>query len=119
MNASDTVARLRREGLMPTVGAVAQVNPKRISYRTGLRWCLRGINGIRLESVKAGGRRMTSVEAVERFFAALDDRRAPDDRGDSRSAEHRGSAADAVLASHGLGRDQLAGESRRMAARDD
>ena len=32
------------------------------------RWRLRGVHGIRLESVVVGGRRMTSHEAIERFI---------------------------------------------------
>lgn len=34
------------------------------------RWRLRGVNGIRLETVRMGGKRVTSRQAVERFFAA-------------------------------------------------
>jgi hypothetical protein len=35
------------------------------------RWRLRGITGIRLETVRIGGRRFTSREALERFNAAV------------------------------------------------
>jgi hypothetical protein len=34
------------------------------------RWSLRGINRIRLETCKVGGRRLTSLEAISRFVAA-------------------------------------------------
>jgi Protein of unknown function (DUF1580) len=35
------------------------------------RWCLLGVRGIRLESVMVGGRRCTSIEALNRFFQAV------------------------------------------------
>lgn len=34
------------------------------------RWAQRGLKGVRLETVMVGGLRMTSVEALGRFFAA-------------------------------------------------
>lgn len=33
------------------------------------RWRLRGVNGVRLETLKVGGRRVTSLEALQRFIA--------------------------------------------------
>jgi len=44
---------------------------RRPSAVTWWRWAQKGIRGHRLETVMAGGRRMTSAEAVIRFFAAL------------------------------------------------
>ena len=35
------------------------------------RWATRGLRGVRLETIKVGGARMTSREALERFFQAL------------------------------------------------
>jgi hypothetical protein len=35
------------------------------------RWAARGIRGVRLEVVRVGGTTWTSVEALGRFFAAL------------------------------------------------
>lgn len=35
------------------------------------RWATRGVRGIRLETVRIGGRLYTSAEAVQRFVAAL------------------------------------------------
>jgi Protein of unknown function (DUF1580) len=35
------------------------------------RWARRGCRGIRLETVVLGGRRYSSIEAVERFFSRL------------------------------------------------
>ena len=34
------------------------------------RWHLKGISGVRLETIKLGGIRMTSREAIRRFIAA-------------------------------------------------
>jgi len=34
-------------------------------------WATRGMRGVRLETIFAGGRRCTSPEAVQRFFEAL------------------------------------------------
>lgn len=42
----------------------------RPSLPTLWRWILRGTKGIRLESVRIGGRRYTSVEAIARFMEA-------------------------------------------------
>ena len=35
------------------------------------RWCLRGVRGVKLESLVVGGVRYTSHEAIERFLARL------------------------------------------------
>ena len=40
---------------------------------TLIRWSLRGLRGIRLETVLVGGRRFTSIEAIARFLARLND----------------------------------------------
>ena len=42
-----------------------------ISAATTWRWYQRGVKGVRLETVMCGGIRMTSREAVARFFAAV------------------------------------------------
>ena len=47
---------------------------KRLSRRfhpsTFQRWRIRGVHGIKLESVLVGGKRYTTEEALNRFFAA-------------------------------------------------
>ncbi|MGC3967715.1 MAG: DUF1580 domain-containing protein [Pirellulales bacterium] len=35
------------------------------------RWAMKGLKGIRLETLQCAGRRVTSREALSRFFAAL------------------------------------------------
>ena len=43
--------------------------PSRPAVSTLWRWMLRGVAGIRLESVKVGGlKRYTSIEAIQRFI---------------------------------------------------
>lgn len=41
---------------------------KRISAVTVSRWAIRGVNGRKLDSTKAGRTRLTSVEALQRFM---------------------------------------------------
>jgi len=40
---------------------------------TLIRWALRGIKGCKLETVMVGGRRFTSVEAIQRFLVRLNE----------------------------------------------
>lgn len=42
-----------------------------VSPPTPWRWAMKGVKGIRLESWMIGGIRMTSDEALERFFIAV------------------------------------------------
>lgn len=44
--------------------------PGRPNITTMWRWRNRGIRGVKLETILIGGRRMTSLEAMARFFAA-------------------------------------------------
>jgi hypothetical protein len=41
---------------------------RKLSRATAYRWALCGIRGVKLETIKAGGARYTSREAVQRFF---------------------------------------------------
>tara|TARA_R110001592_G_scaffold353763_1_gene652906 strand:+ start:423 stop:674 length:252 start_codon:yes stop_codon:yes gene_type:complete len=41
---------------------------KRVHVSTAWRWANRGVNGIKLETVNVGGKRLTSVQAVTRFL---------------------------------------------------
>jgi len=49
----------------------ARGNGKRIHISAVYRWLLRGVRGIRLESVTIGGTTYTSTEAVQRFADQL------------------------------------------------
>lgn len=52
---------------------------RRIPSRTGKglhvstvgRWALKGLRGVKLETIQVGGTKYTSKEAVQRFFDAL------------------------------------------------
>jgi len=51
----------------------AKVVPGRPHTATIWRWWRRGVKGVKLETVVVGGRRFTSVEAIQRFIASLSD----------------------------------------------
>jgi len=53
-----------------TFSQAAQITPGRPHKNTITRWADRGIGGVRLESWRCGGKRVTSVEALERFILA-------------------------------------------------
>jgi hypothetical protein len=44
---------------------------KPMAFSTIWRWSLKGCAGVRLETVRIGGRTATSIEAVERFIERL------------------------------------------------
>lgn len=46
-------------------------NGKKTASSTLFRWATRGLQGVRLESIKVGGARRTSKEALTRFYRAL------------------------------------------------
>jgi len=57
--------------LIPLVEAVQEATGRRLHLSTVLRWCQRpNRHGIRLESWIVGGRRLTSIEAVQRYIDA-------------------------------------------------
>jgi hypothetical protein len=67
---------------------VPQRNGRRLSIATAYRWSLNGVRGVKLETVQIGGARYTSLEALQRFAAALTAAR------DGRPAERQSPAAD-------------------------
>jgi hypothetical protein len=71
------------------------------SPATSYRWALRGLRGIRLETVMIGGRRYTSREAVARFFARLSEPQAAATPGPSKQrAEQIAKAAKRAAATY-------------------
>lgn len=56
--------------LMRMVDAIDQVTGRRPNLSTAWRWSTTGIEGIRLETVVLGGKRLCTVEMVEAFIAA-------------------------------------------------
>ena len=85
--------------LLPVVRAAQQLGIS-ICSRTAIRWCLHGIGGRRLPSVKVAGRRLTTVDALKEWIAATQDAAAP-------AADLLDPVdANAVLTSYSLGRAQ-------------
>ena len=56
-----------------TIAEAVKVLPTRPSVHTLWRWSQKGLRGVRLETWLIGGRRVTSVEAVQRFISATSD----------------------------------------------
>jgi hypothetical protein len=88
------------EQLVPISQAHQHV-PGRPHKSTLWRWILKGVRGQRLETVVAGGRRFTSVEAIERFCRNLTDPSKPTPA-ESRLHKARVKAADRFLDAAGI-----------------
>lgn len=50
-----------------TLAQATKAIPGRPSISTLYRWTQRGIEGVKLETIKLGGKRFTSKEAIRRF----------------------------------------------------
>jgi len=61
---------MKNEKLFSVPAAVELATGNRPHPATCFRWRQNGISGIRLVTLKVGGKRRTSVEAVHRFVAA-------------------------------------------------
>ena len=59
-----------REKLL-TVSAAATLSPGKPHISTVWRWIREGCNGVRLRTIKVGGRRYTSHEALAKFFSEV------------------------------------------------
>ena len=66
----EDVIDILREELRP-LEQTAQHIPGQPHVSTLFRWAGKGVHGCRLETVLVGGRRFTSLEAVQRFVADL------------------------------------------------
>ncbi len=64
---------LHKEHLVSLSEARAII-PGRPALCTVFRWTLRGIRNVRLESCLVGGKRFSSIEAVDRFIVAINER---------------------------------------------
>jgi hypothetical protein len=62
---------LTEETLLPYATAVERVTGQRPNPSTLHRWRIRGVKGVKCETILAGGRRMSSIPAVHRFFAGI------------------------------------------------
>ncbi len=59
------------EKLLPLSAAVESATGQRPHPSTLHRWRLRGIKGVRLETIRCGGKRLCSIEAVRRFLESV------------------------------------------------
>ncbi len=59
---------LTQERAISLPEAARMVPPKGVHLSTLYRWFQHGIRGIRLETAMIGGKRVTSEEALDRFF---------------------------------------------------
>lgn len=57
--------------------ALPRVNGRKIHATTLWRWARKGVQGVRLEARRLGGRFVTSLEALERFSRELAERELP------------------------------------------
>lgn len=64
-----STSRILDEGVVLVVRAASDMGIS-ISAKTAIRWCLSGVRGVALESIKVRGRRMTSRQAMRRFIEA-------------------------------------------------
>jgi hypothetical protein len=77
--------------------------PGRPIHRATLeRWMTRGVSGVRLESLKLGGIRMTSEEALVRFLERVSDPHATPDSATPSMAATAHARAERELAAEGL-----------------
>lgn len=65
------------ENIITLAEACRRVPPDGVSTATMARWIQRGVRGVKLETIAIGGRRLTSEEALSRFFAAQNSHDAP------------------------------------------
>lgn len=62
---------LESETLISLTEAAALVPYRRPHLSALYRWCDAGVRGVRLETARVAGRRVTSRQALQRFFARL------------------------------------------------
>jgi Protein of unknown function (DUF1580) len=60
---------IANEHLCRLVDAPMEI-PSKPHISTVVRWTRQGVKGVRLETVVIGGRRFTSLEAIQRFIQA-------------------------------------------------
>ena len=80
----------------------APKNARKIGIHAVHRWAQRGLSGVEpLETIHVGGRRYTSREALERFFARVTEAKSGRRPGSASRGESAG-RADAELATQGM-----------------
>jgi hypothetical protein len=69
---STTTTQLSGEDLL-SLTAAAKETPGRPTVRTVWRWASSGVSGVKLQTLKVGGRTFTSRQALQRFLAELNE----------------------------------------------
>lgn len=75
---------------------------KRVGNATLHRWRLRGVRGVKLETLVVGGQRFTSREAIRRFVEAQNQPQAAEPSLTAAERQARSAAARAVLQARGI-----------------
>ena len=68
---------------------IPSVDGKSVDKITVANWARIGVRGVKLETVRVGGKRATSREAIGRFFAALEATKQPAKEKVKRSARKK------------------------------
>ena len=84
------------------VSQIGEHLPFKPSPATRWRWALRGIRGVRLETLKIGRVRYTSVEALHRFIAAVTESSQQSLHGREAESETRPESTERRLKASGL-----------------
>ena len=66
------INQLSTEHLL-SLTAAAKETPGRPTVRTVWRWASSGVSGVKLQTLKVGGRTYTSRQALQRFLAELNE----------------------------------------------
>lgn len=91
------------ENLVPFSDArTAFPGDKRLSLATLHRWRIKGVRGVRLETVLIGGLRYTSREAISRFIAAQNAETTPEAAISLEQRKRQAEAAQVALAKAGV-----------------
>lgn len=67
---------------------------KRLNVATVFRWAQRGLKGVKLKTVSAGGAKCTTETDIRDFFAELSDRTSAEPRRATRASHNRKEARD-------------------------
>lgn len=65
IQSEETIPLARVPDQLPNTASGNRIHPSTVH-----RWIKRGVRGIQLETIRIGGRRYTSVEAIHRFIEA-------------------------------------------------
>ena len=93
---------LTAETLIPLPAAASRVPPAGVALSTAHRWRLNGVRGNKLATVLVGGRRYTSIEALERFLAAINGGQVATPSLSAATAKRQKATAAALRDRHGI-----------------